>query len=159
MKRLRVGKKLCFAGLLLFTLSAGGLWLYRDHAATVEVNAGLFTTALGIDRVITPTLSDTLKNNPQAKKFRLRWVLLGNPKGPLHCRIDYDRSSKQLSELSIHTGMEHPRLYTNVTDNAIQQVARKGRPLHLLQSHGAKIVYQPGLLGLVKRYRFRRFGW
>jgi hypothetical protein len=123
------------------------------------VSAGSFSTWIGSDRVVAQTLSDALKKNPQAKKFRLRWILLGNAKGPLHCQIVYNRPSKQLSELSIYTGRDKQFMYTNVTDNAIHALAQQGSPMYRLKGEGGRFGVGPGFLARMKHHVFRWFGW
>lgn len=158
MKRLRLKQQLCLTGLLIFALSA--VWIHHRvaNSGIVNVSAGSFPTCVGSDSVVTQTLASALQQNPQAKQFRVRWILLGNAKGPLPCEIEYNRSSRQLSELSIRSGMGQRFIYTNVTDALIYKVAQEGHAIYLLKNHGAGFKINLSFLAQVKLYLSSIFG-
>ena len=149
-------------GTLLFAVSAPWAWrsLYQYRAVQVEASAGSFPNWLGSDRAVAQTLSDAIGKHPQAEKFRLRWIVLGNPKGPLHCEIEYDRPSGELREVSLTSGWDKRLVYANVTDDAIHKVARKGRAMIWLKDHGSQVRFeQAAPLTLMKQHISRLFGW
>ena len=104
----------------------------------VDIDAGSFKDFFTGDKAAVQILSKTLKNNPTAKEFRVRYTTSRGGGQIFRCQVDYDRQGKRLSERSIRSSANYRYSYIGVTDTSIHKVAQNNGALSDVKNGGKR---------------------